>query len=197
MPKRELEFVAQADGPLLALVRAAFPDQAAGRVKSWLQHRQLSVDGVVTSRYDYPVRRGQTVRVAPQGLPRSLPLAPLYVDADLLAVNKPAGLLTVATEGEKARTAIRLLRESGLPELYVVHRLDRETSGVLLFARSREMRDALQANWEQVRLREYHAICEGRAGAAVWPLREFPARKRGAPGLFRAGRAGQARGDRL
>ena len=155
-------FVAKADGELLALVRAAFPAEPAGKVKSWLEHRQLSVDGVVTSRYDFPVRRGQTVQVAPRGvLQRDVPLELLYEDADLVAVNKPAGLLTVATDTEKARTAIRLLREGGYPRLFVVHRLDRETSGVLLFARSEAVRDTLQKNWDQVRLREYHAICQG------------------------------------
>lgn len=123
-------FVAKTDGELLALVRAAFPTVPAGKAKSWLEHRQLSVDGAVTSRYNYPVRRGQTVRIAPRGIVRQgVPVELLYEDADLLAVNKPAGLLTVATDTEKARTAIRLLREGGYPRLFVVHRLDRGDLG--------------------------------------------------------------------
>ena len=88
----------------------------------------------------------------------------IYEDRRLIAVNKPAGMLSVATDSEKLRTAYALLRES-MPRysrVFVVHRLDRETSGVLLFAKSAEVRDALQANWGQTPLREYIALCSGR-----------------------------------
>ena len=78
-----------------------------------------------------------------------------------MAINKPAGLLSVATDTEKENTAIRLLRDSGIDPLYVVHRIDRDTSGVLLFAKSIEMRDKLQASWEDIKRREYLAVCEG------------------------------------
>ena len=88
----------------------------------------------------------------------------IYEDRRLIAVNKPAGLLSVATDSEKLRTAYALLR-GAMPKysrVFVVHRLDRETSGVLLLAKSAEMRDALQENWDKTPLREYIALCSGR-----------------------------------
>jgi 23S rRNA pseudouridine1911/1915/1917 synthase len=86
----------------------------------------------------------------------------IYEDKALLAVNKPAGLLSVATDTEKERTAYRLLKPGREGRLFVVHRLDRDTSGVLLFAKSQEIKDALQKNWEETALlREYLAVCEG------------------------------------
>ncbi|MPM46628.1 tRNA pseudouridine synthase C [bioreactor metagenome] len=86
----------------------------------------------------------------------------IYEDKVLLAVNKPAGLLSVATDTEKERTAYRLLKPGREGRLFVVHRLDRDTSGVLLFAKSQEIKDALQKNWEETALlREYLAVCEG------------------------------------
>jgi 23S rRNA pseudouridine1911/1915/1917 synthase len=85
----------------------------------------------------------------------------IYEDEYLLAVNKPTGLLSVATDTEKEKTAFRLLKDSLGSPIYVVHRLDRETSGVLLFAKSAEIRDALQAEWDRTPRREYLAVCEG------------------------------------
>lgn len=85
----------------------------------------------------------------------------IYEDTYLLAVNKPAGLLSVATDTEKEKTAFRLLKDSLNSPVYVVHRLDRDTSGVLLFARSAEIRDLLQNEWDMTPRREYLAVCEG------------------------------------
>jgi 23S rRNA pseudouridine1911/1915/1917 synthase len=88
----------------------------------------------------------------------------LHEDAHLIVIDKPSGLLTVATENEKTDTAfVRLsahlaARNAGRP--FVVHRLDRDTSGLLLFARSADVRDQLQANWESV-TKTYLAVVEG------------------------------------
>ena len=152
-------FTAPEDGPLLALTRAAFPQTPAGTVKSWLEHGLLAVDGTATTRFDAPVRAGQRVTVLSRS-PVPSPLPILYEDGALLAVTKPSGLLTVATDEEKERTAIRLMREAGRGPLFVVHRLDRDTGGVLLFAKSPELREKLQAGWGTVK-RGYLAVCEG------------------------------------
>lgn len=159
---RDIAFTAERDDTLLRCARENLPDTPSGRVKAWLEHRQISVDGVVTSRYDFPVRAGQTVliRASVRGT-GGCPLDILYEDEALLAVNKPAGLLSVATDTEKERTAFRVLREGGVEPLFVVHRLDRDTSGVLLFARSEKVRDELQQSWDERVGREYIAVCEG------------------------------------
>ena len=160
--KKDLILIANEDGGLLNCVRRELPHLPGGRIKSFLEHRQISVDGFVTSRFDYPVRRGQTIRIALSGGRASRsPLEIVYEDGDLLAVNKPAGLLTVATDTEKELTAYRLLKDGGTGPVFVVHRLDRDTSGVLLFAKSAEIRDALQRGWDETRRREYLAVCEG------------------------------------
>jgi tRNA pseudouridine32 synthase/23S rRNA pseudouridine746 synthase/23S rRNA pseudouridine1911/1915/1917 synthase len=98
--------------------------------------------------------------------PRGLPI--LYEDRELLVVVKPAGLLTIGTERDKSRTAHFLLNDyvrKGDPKsrnrVYVVHRLDQETSGVLLFAKSEPAKRFLQEHWEQTDKR-YLAIVHGR-----------------------------------
>lgn len=95
-------------------------------------------------------------------------LAILYEDKDIIVVNKPAGLLSVATEREKERTAHHILIEHirrgcgrSRKELYVVHRLDRDTSGTLIFAKSEEAKFRLQDRWKETN-KTYLAIVHGR-----------------------------------
>jgi RluA family pseudouridine synthase len=97
--------------------------------------------------------------------PRGLTL--LYEDKDIIVVEKPAGLLTVGTDRDKTRTVHYLLNDyvrKGNPKsrnrVYVVHRLDRDTSGILLFAKSEPAKTFLQENWEQTD-KHYLAIVHG------------------------------------
>jgi len=98
--------------------------------------------------------------------PRGLPI--LHEDKDILVVEKPAGLLTIGTERDKSRTAHYLLNDyvrKGNPKsrnrVYVVHRLDQDTSGILLFAKSEQAKQFLQENWEHTD-KHYLAIVHGR-----------------------------------
>ena len=92
----------------------------------------------------------------------------LHEDKDLLVVEKPSGLLTVGTDRDKSRTVHYLLNDyvrKGNPKsrnrVYVVHRLDRDTSGILVFAKSEQAKKFLQENWEQTD-KHYLAIVCGR-----------------------------------
>ncbi len=158
--KPDIVFTASSDSGLLECVQKQLEGVPKGKIKSYLEHRQISVDGFVTSRFDYPVKNGQIVRIRRSDTPAS-ELDIIYEDDYLLAVNKPAGLLSVASDTEKERTAYRILKDSGKSPIFVVHRLDKDTSGVLLFAKSAEIREELQNNWEQTPRREYTAVCEG------------------------------------
>ncbi len=95
-------------------------------------------------------------------------LVVLYEDKDILVVDKPAGLLTVATEREKSRTAQSILTDyirKGCgrcrKRLFVVHRLDRDTSGTLIFAKSEDAMHRLKAQWKQTE-KKYLAVVHGR-----------------------------------
>lgn len=135
-------------------------------IKEWLRHGRIIVNGAAVSRHDHPVGPADRITLASASTVRnSLPqLAILHDDEHLIAVEKPCGLLSVATDAEKDDTAfIRLAailkaRNAGRP--YVVHRLDRETSGVLLFARNQETRDRLQQGWDAVE-KTYLAVVDG------------------------------------
>jgi tRNA pseudouridine32 synthase/23S rRNA pseudouridine746 synthase/23S rRNA pseudouridine1911/1915/1917 synthase len=99
-------------------------------------------------------------------LPRGLEI--LYEDKDILVVNKPAGLLTVRTETDKTRTAYYILTDyvrkgclKSRNRIFTVHRLDQWTSGVLVFAKSEEIKLRLQAQWKETE-KKYLAVVYGR-----------------------------------
>jgi 23S rRNA pseudouridine1911/1915/1917 synthase len=151
-------------GPLLAWLLETLKPMSRTRVKELLAHGRIAVNGEATTQFDHPLREGDRVTIgsrkeeAPQ-------VAIVYQDEDLVAIDKPTGLLSVATASEREDTAFTRLnaflqsRQEG--RAFVVHRLDRETSGLLLFARSMEIRDRLQASWESVE-KTYLAVVEGK-----------------------------------
>jgi tRNA pseudouridine32 synthase/23S rRNA pseudouridine746 synthase/23S rRNA pseudouridine1911/1915/1917 synthase len=95
-------------------------------------------------------------------------VAILYEDHDVIVIDKPAGLLTMGTERDKSRTAHSILNDyirkgnaKSRNRLYIVHRLDRETSGILIFAKSEQAKHCLQENWRDTE-KKYLAIVHGR-----------------------------------
>ena len=137
--------------------------------KSLLSHHLIAIDGAPVSQFDFELAVNDKLLIAKNPIRRKernkLPI--IYEDDNFLAINKPYGLLSVASDKEKSATAFRMcmdyVREKDKhARLYVVHRLDKETSGVLLFVKNEELRDLLQDSWNQiVSKRGYYAICEG------------------------------------
>ena len=163
------------DGPLLPWLLAALAPTSRTRVKQLLRYGQVSVNGVPTTQFDYPLKAGDRVTIATDR-PVSAGIHIVFQDDDLIIIDKPAGVLSVATEGEKADTTFARLnadlaaRREGRP--FVVHRLDRETSGLLLFARSATIRDKLQTTWDRVR-KTYLAVVEGEPSPREGVIRNF------------------------
>jgi 23S rRNA pseudouridine1911/1915/1917 synthase len=116
----------------------------------------------------------------------------LYEDRDILVVDKPAGLLTMGTEREKARTAYAALTEyvrkgaaKSRARIFIVHRLDRETSGVLLFAKTDEAKVCLQSRWDETKKR-YLAVVHGRCGKGAETITTYLA-ENSARGVYSTG----------
>ena len=180
MDERRTLTVTQA-GTLLPFLLEAVRDKSRNTVKGLLSRRQVLVDGRAVTRFDHPLSPGQTVTLLPRSAAGAweLPFPVLYEDAALLAVDKPAGLLSMGSDREKKRTAYRLAadyvkaREPG-KRLFIVHRLDRDTSGVLLFAKDEGMKRALQDGWDGlVRRRAYLAVVEGAPPREEGTIRTF------------------------
>lgn len=152
---------------LLEYLRAALPDWKRSTLEQRMRGGAVRVNGAVVRRNDL-LSPGDKVEV---GERESAPtpssgLAVLHEDEWLVAIHKPAGLLSVSTDSERERTALALVKEHvGRPghpgRAWPVHRLDRETSGVLLFALSRDVQQIVQARWSEAR-KTYLAWVEGR-----------------------------------
>lgn len=157
------------EGTLLPFLLENLRGKSRNNVKSLLTRKLVAVDGRPTSRHDFPLKPGQTVTILPVSAPglTSLPFPILYEDGRLIAVNKPAGLLSVGNERERVRTAYRKVSDyvkskNVNARIFVVHRLDRETSGVLIFAKDPDTQRAFQEHWNDIVTRRgYYAVVEG------------------------------------
>ena len=156
---------------LLEALRALYPDSSQRARKQWLAAGRVRVNGRVVRHGQAEVDRADRVERGPPSPVFPAALRLVHEDPDLIVIAKPPGLLTIATSRERERTAYRLLSEyvGGPPgrtahrgRIFVVHRLDRETSGLLCFARSFGAKEMLQAQFAaRSVLRLYAAVVEG------------------------------------
>jgi 23S rRNA-/tRNA-specific pseudouridylate synthase len=153
---------------LIPFLIAQLQGWSRSTIKQRLKNGCVNVNGEQVTRHDHDLRAGDLVFVeAPtRGVSSARPqLGLLYEDRDLIAINKPAGLLSVGSGKDKEPHALGILRDqlsrrNKSIKLWPVHRIDRDTSGVLLFATSREMREAVMKGWDAAE-KAYFAIVEG------------------------------------
>ena len=173
MIKRKSDTVLRVTEPtqLMDFLIAKMGGMAKSSVKQLLGQRRVKVGNAVQTRHDFALKPGDIVTVS-SGRGNSQLTHPklkiVYEDDDLIVVNKQPGLLTVsATPGSTETTAFSILRayvkkQNARAGIYVVHRLDRETSGLLVFARSEELQHYMREYWrELVTERTYIALAEG------------------------------------
>ena len=174
-------FPVEHDTLLLPFLLTALTDKSRNNVKSLLTRRLVAGDGRPTSQFDTPLSPGQVVTILDSPGPRGgvLPFPLLYEDEHLIVVNKPAKLLSVATEKERRRTAYHAVRDYVKSQhidnrVFVLHRLDRDTSGVLMFAKDAQTKELFQSRWNEIILRRgYQAVVEGRPPRDRDTIRSF------------------------
>mgnify|MGYP000772241499 FL=1 len=158
-------------------------DMPKKRIKQYLVHGAIYVEEDRVTQYNYPLVAGMKIMIDTNSKHvRKLPFEILFEDDHLLVVNKPSGLLTIATDKEKERTLYHIVRDYVISKnpngrIFIVHRLDKDTSGIVLFAKDEKTKNQLQENWnEYVSLREYTAIVFGHpkeeSGQVVQYLKE-------------------------
>ena len=166
---RESNYIVSEATTLLPFLLVHIKGKSRNNVKSLLSRKLVTVDGRPTSQFDTPLAPGQVVTILSVPAPKSgaLPFPLLYEDEHLIVVNKPAKLLSVATDKEKTRTAYHIVTDYVKSQhidnrIYVLHRLDRDTSGVLMFARDLETKELFQTKWNEIITRRgYRALVEG------------------------------------
>ena len=163
------EFKVTKETELLDFLFEVYKDSSRNSTKSLLSNHRVLVDGSPVSQFNFKLYPGDTVMVSKTAIrqkPRSnLPI--IYEDDEIIVIDKPSGLLSVASDKEKGSTAYRMVSEYVQQKdkhnrIFVVHRLDEDTSGVLMFAKNVKLKDALQDKWNDlVSKRGYYAIVEG------------------------------------
>lgn len=140
------------------------PGTSKTALRSWLKDGRVSVDKEVITNPTFVVTEGQAIFLSARKKYLNGGLRIIYEDRDIVVIDKPSGLLSVATAYEKGETAHGFLKQKYFPcSVHVVHRLDQDTSGVMLFALSGKARDALKLTFENHDIdRSYTAILEGK-----------------------------------
>ena len=178
---KELAFTVEGADTLLPFLLAHVKGQSRNNIKSLLSRGQVLVEGKSSRQFDLPLSPGMKVLVVPQaaGKGGELPFPILYEDGQLLVVDKPAGLLSMANDKEKNRTAYHMVTDyvksvDPRNRVFIVHRLDRDTSGVLVFAKDEALKHALQEGWDKlVEKRGYTAVVEGAPPEDEGTVRSF------------------------
>lgn len=167
---------------LMKFLIAQLPGQGRNNIKSLLANHQILVDQEIVTLYNHPLEIGQQVsiewdKIRKENQPQRLQI--LFEDPYLIVIAKEAGLLSIATAQEKEQTAYSILsdhikKRDPKNRIFVVHRLDRDTSGVMLFAKSENVKELLQRDWKEVvEERSYIAITEGPVNSPEGTIRSW------------------------
>jgi 23S rRNA pseudouridine1911/1915/1917 synthase len=161
----------QKEAPLLEFLYQRIPTEPRTTVKRYLTNHQILVNGSCLTQYNFALCKNDVVEITkrPNQVVKEekTDLDIIYEDKDFVVINKPAGLLSVESDNVKQNTAYRMVetyirKKDKAARIYQVHRIDKETSGVLIFVKSEAFRNLLFEKWnEWVKKREYLAICEG------------------------------------
>ena len=169
-PNSIKEFKVSEECELLDFLFKKFPNLSRNAVKSILSGHFVSVNGAPVSQFNLVLSKDDVVIVSKQRITKKnrqdLPI--IFENDEFIVINKPSGLLTIPSDNEKGRTAYRMVNDyvqqkDKHSRIYVVHRLDEDTSGVLMFAKNPKIKDILQKEWSEIVLeRGYYAIVEGK-----------------------------------
>jgi 23S rRNA pseudouridine1911/1915/1917 synthase len=158
---------------LLAFLFASWPDEKKKQVRTWLKFQAVTVNGLAVTQFNHRLVPGDVVairsdRYAIPSTTLSCGIKIHFEDAAIIVIDKPTGLLSIASEAEPEKTAYFQLNEylregkrRADERVWIVHRLDRETSGLMVFAKTAYAKDTLQGGWDKAE-KCYEAVAEGR-----------------------------------
>ena len=164
------EFQVTQPAELMEFLMQKMSGISRNKVKSLLTNRVVLVDNTITTQYNFALKPGMKVQVSKAKNNHEFKnnmLKLVYEDAYIIVVEKKEGLLSVATEHQKERTAQHILseyvkRSHRNNRIFVVHRLDRETSGLMMYAKDEKTMNTLRDNWHDiVKDRRYVTIVSG------------------------------------
>lgn len=159
------KYIVKENEILIEFLKKTFSNLSKNSVKSLLHNEKVFVNGNMTTKYNYELNAGDIVEIR-EKVAKNIDI--IYEDKDIIVINKPSGLLTVATEKEKNKTAYHLVMEylkkkNKNNRIFVIHRLDKDTSGIIMFAKNERAKHLYQDNWNDiVKKRCYYAVIDGK-----------------------------------
>ncbi len=156
----------------MSFLFARHPDVKRTKLRQWLEHGSVQVNGRSVKRSNHPLHTGDVVSIRAKNEVRAEGLLPpgmrvLFEDESLIVIEKPERLLSMASATERDETAYAFLTDyvrggnrRSRKRVWIVHRLDRESSGLMVFAKTKAAKRELQANWSKTEKR-YLAVVEG------------------------------------
>lgn len=167
---------------LLQCLEQKLSDHKRSSLKAMMKYGQVAVNGVPTSQFDVTVQSGDemSVNFTRPFVTFSHPRIRLvYEDDDIIVVHKGSGILSVGTDNRSDGTAYSIVRnylknKDPHLKLFIIHRLDRDTSGLMMFAKNIEAKEAMQHNWNNMVLsRTYVAVVEGKEEEESGTVRSY------------------------
>ena len=159
------KYIVKENEILIEFLKKTFSNLSKNSVKSLLHNEKVFVNGNMTTKYNYELNIGNVVEIR-EKVAKNIDI--IYEDKDIIVINKPSGLLTVATEKEKNKTAYHLVMEylkkkNKNNRIFIIHRLDKDTSGIIMFAKNERAKHLYQDNWNDiVKKRCYYAVIDGK-----------------------------------
>lgn len=159
------KYIVKENEILIEFLKKIFSNLSKNNVKSLLHNEKVFVNGNMTTKYNYELNIGDVVEIR-EKVAKNIDI--IYEDKDIIVINKPSGLLTVATEKEKNKTAYHLVMEylkkkNKNNRIFIIHRLDKDTSGIIMFAKNERAKHLYQDNWNDiVKKRCYYAVIDGK-----------------------------------
>jgi 23S rRNA pseudouridine1911/1915/1917 synthase len=157
---------------LIEFLGEQYPDSPRTRIKKLLQSGNIWINGNSVTLHSYQLKPGDMIEInlkAGKSAKGELPFPVLYEDQHVIVVDKPAGKPTSSIDGsisiQEIISEFLKKQSKGKIRAHVVHRIDKEVSGVLLFAKSNEAMDAIKEKWEETE-KHYYALVEGIPGKA-------------------------------
>jgi len=161
-------FTVTDESSLLDFLAIQYPQSSKTSLKKMIVHGNIFLNGKTAKNPSVRVAKGDIVGYARHTMVTrsNAPFRLVFEDECLVIIEKPAGLLTYGEKGTSGTSAYKEMREylsnasKSREELFVVHRLDREVSGLLMFARTEEVQEKLKENWQEF-TKKYYALAEG------------------------------------
>ena len=134
-------------------------------LKAYLKYGNIYVNGKVSTKFDRELREGDKIEIR-ETKDKDFDIDIIYEDKNIIVVNKPSGLLSISTETETSYTMYKIVSNylksvNKNNKVFVVHRLDKDTSGLMVFAKNEIIKEYLQNYWDKISIRKYVAVVEG------------------------------------